>query len=109
MSEGVARVRISKVRFRDGRELTILPPNDLDGDTTFIYTLVRLLELARQGHVRSYCGAVILDEQGDDDHIRYLEFGDAADEYDRLHLIALIEMAKGRLMEKIREAATNVL
>lgn len=69
--------RISKVRFKDGRELRILPTEVKD--TEFIRTLVWCLDGARKGDVRSY--AVVMRVEREDGAMSTIEAADVlADE-----------------------------
>ena len=102
---GVARVRISKVRFHDGRELVILPESKTDQDSIFIATLVRILAAARNGKVMAYCGGVVIDEG---DRVRSLEFGASEDNLYRLELVGLIEGVKQRVISQLVIEASDV-
>jgi hypothetical protein len=60
-----ARVRISKVTPKNGgASITILTTPEEPDDDTFIYTLVRMLDMARRGEVIGYA-MVFLIEEGD--------------------------------------------
>ena len=96
----IARVRISKVRFHDGRELVILPRIDIDNEDTFVWTLVRMLKRAREGSVRCYLGGFIVEDA--DGNTRSVEFGDYQDSEDGLQLLGLLEGVKIRVLDDLR-------
>lgn len=85
--------RISRVRYKDGRDLRILPT--VIQDSRFIRTMVYVLDQARRGDVRSF--AVIFRMEQPDGTMKWIEAADVhpdADGVDYTMLMGGIERMK---------------
>ena len=100
------RVRIKTVRFKDlGGNLVVFPNADIerDDDTkAFIYTLTWLLDKARRGEVKGYCGAAIIRDDKTGGY-QSMEFGTCDYPGDKLELVGLLEGSKMRILSEIVE------
>ena len=85
-----ARVRISKVRFHDGRELVILKTPDPYEGTRFCKFLVEVLAMARAGEVKAYAVGFVLPDD------RISGFGVTEDHY-KTELIGVLDVLKMKI------------
>jgi hypothetical protein len=94
-----AGCRIGRVRTKSGADVTIL--NTELKDTRFIRTLVRILEIARRGDVRSY--AMVLRVENPDGSMSWIECADIVPEEDGGNvnmILGGIERMKARIISE---------